>query len=132
MVVSEPARPEPHALVLSWLDKQMTADLAISVLTLGEIGRGVARLDGGKRKTKLEKWLTAELPAQFESRVLQIDERVAVVWGELTAEADRAGRPLPVVDGLILATAKVHDLTIVTRNEDDFHARGVPMLNPYR
>ena len=132
MVVSEPAKPKRNAAVISWLDEQIATDLAISVLTLGEIARGVARMDDGNRKRRLRKWLTTELPAQFESRVLPVDREVAQTWGELTAEADRAGRPLPVTDGLLLATAKVHGLTLVTRNVDDLQDRGVGVLNPYR
>ena len=131
MVVSEPARPQPNASVLAWLDSQVSSEIAISVLTLGEIARGVAKLDDGKRKTRLEKWLATELPSHFEKRVLNIDAQVARAWGELMAHADKIGRPLPVIDGLLLSTAVVHGLTIVTRNENDFRERGVPLINPY-
>ena len=88
-------------------------------------------MTGGKRKRRLEQWLSAELPTQFEDRVLPIDPAVALAWGELTAEGDRAGRPLPVVEGLLLATARVHNLTLVTRNLDHLQDRGVGLLNPY-
>lgn len=132
MVVSEPARPTPNGGVIEWLEEQAALELSISVLTLGEIARGVARMNDGKRKRELQSWLSANLRAQFEDRVLAIDREVALAWGELTAEGDRTGRPLPVTDGLLLATAKVHDLTIVTRNVGDFDRRGVTVLNPYR
>jgi len=131
MVVSEPAKPTPSASVIEWLAFQVAPDLAISVLTVGEIARGVGRLPPGKRKSALQKWLETSLPAQFDDRVLPINVDVGRTWGELTAEADASGRPLPVVDGLLLATAKVYSLTLVTRNVEDFRDRGVQLLNPY-
>ena len=89
-------------------------------------------MPNGKRKRALQDWLDSDLPAQFEGRVLAIDRAVALAWGALTAQADDLGRPLPVIDGLLLATAKVHRLTLVTRNVSDVDDRGVPVLNPYR
>jgi predicted nucleic acid-binding protein len=131
MLLSEPAKPVPNGGAVAWLEEQSPLDLAISVITIGEIARGVARLEEGKRKRELQNWLLRKLPEQFADRVLDIDADVARVWGQLTAEADNSGRPLPVVDGLILATAKVNALTLVTRNMDDFNNRGLAVLNPY-
>lgn len=131
MVVSEPARPAPHPGVVAWLAAQADPDLALSVITVGELARGVARMTGGKRKEALAAWLSTELPAQFEGRIVPIDTSVALAWGALTAEGDRQGRPLHAVDGLILATAKAHGLTLVTRNVGDFERRGVMVENPY-
>lgn len=131
MVVSEPAKPRPDEAVRTWLAETPGPDLAISVLTIGEIARGVARMDTGRRRNALEEWLATSLPAHFGGRMLAVDREVAAAWGKLTAEGDRVGRPLHVVDGLLLATAKVHGLTIVTRNVADFDGRGVPVLNPY-
>ena len=132
MVVSEPAKPKPNSGVIAWLDEQVGPDLAISVLTIGELARGVARMAEGRRKRALRKWLADALAAQFAGRLIPIDGEVAYVWGELSADGDRGGRPLPVTDGLLLATAKVHELTLVTRNTADFDGRGIPILNPYR
>jgi len=131
MVVSEPAKPKPDPGVLAWLETQDPWDLAVSVLTLGEIQRGVERMATGRRKTELADWLTTALPGHFAERVLLVDSAVALAWGTLTASSERLGRPLHVVDGLLLATARVHDLTLVTRNTGDFVERGVPVLNPY-
>ena len=131
MVVSEPARPSPDASVISWLNAQVPLDLAVSVLTFGEIARGVERMTDGRRKEDLKKWLDSVLRAHFGDRVLPVDEEVALAWGVLTAGSERRGRTLPVVDGLLLATAKVHGLTVVTRNEHDFDGHGVPVYNPY-
>jgi len=131
MVVSEAAKPVPNAGVIRWLKDQAAPDLAISVLTIGEIARGVTRMSHGRRRQALQEWLSAELPAQFDGRVLEVDIGVALAWGELTSRGDAIGRPLPVTDGLLLATATVNGLTLVTRNVGDVADRGVPVLNPY-
>jgi predicted nucleic acid-binding protein len=132
MILSEPAKPAPNPGVITWLESQPRLDLAISVLTLGEIARGVGRMQDSKRKRELQDWLTSVLPAQFEGRVLSVDGGVAFAWGELTVQGDNMGRPLPVPDGLLLATARVHGLTLVTRNMRDADGRGVPVFNPYQ
>ncbi|MGH7554907.1 MAG: type II toxin-antitoxin system VapC family toxin, partial [Longimicrobiales bacterium] len=131
MVLSEAARPTPAASVVEWLRAQVSLDVAVSVLTFGEIERGVARMVQGRRKTELERWLGSELRDYFGERVLPVDLEVARAWGVLTASSERRGHRLPVVDGLLLATARVHGLTIVTRNVDDFAGHDVPVHNPY-
>lgn len=132
MVVSEPAKPKPNAGLIQWLEQQNIADLALSVITLGEIQRGVARMADGRRRSDLARWLKSDLPSQFFDRVLPVDAEVALAWGILSAEADRIGRPLPVIDGLLLATAQAHSLTLVTRNTGDCDGRGIPVLNPFK
>lgn len=130
-VLSEAARPQPNGGVVEWLERRASLDLALSVLTLGEIRKGVALLAAGKRKRRLEDWLAVDLVRQFSGRVLSVDEAVALAWGGLAAEGRASGRELPVIDGLLLATAAVHGLTLVTRNERDCAGRGVPVLNPW-
>ncbi len=133
MVLSDAAKPASmaNAGAIGWLASQSVLDLAISVLTLGEIRKGTELLAEGRRKERLRAWLRADLPAQFEGRVLAITPEVALAWGRLDAAAHRSGRPLHVVDGLLLATAEVHGLTVVTRNVDHFGNRGIPVENPY-
>jgi predicted nucleic acid-binding protein len=131
MVLSEPARPAPNPEVIAWLRAQSPLDLSISVLTLGELEKGVALLPRSRRRTALETWLRTDLPRQFTGRVLPIDEAIAYEWGRLTAAGQRSCHPLPVIDGLLLATAAVHQLTLVTRNERDCKRRGVPIYNPW-
>jgi predicted nucleic acid-binding protein len=131
-VLAEAAKAEPDAPVVAWLRAQSALDLAISVLTLGEIRKGVALLPPGPRRTALEHWLAVDLPRQFTGRVLPVDEAAARAWGDLAAGGRRLGRELPVIDGLLLATAAVHGLTLVTRDEADCADRGVPVLNPWR
>jgi predicted nucleic acid-binding protein len=131
MVLAEPARPAPDAGVVAWLRAQPPLALAISVLTLGEIAKGVASLATGRRRDALEAWLEIELPRQFAGRVLPVDAAVALAWGRLAAEGQCGGRPLPVIDGLLLGTAATHGLPLVTRNERDCRDRGVPVHNPW-
>jgi predicted nucleic acid-binding protein len=130
-VLSEPAKPRPDPHVVSWLEEQSPLDLAISVLTLGEIEKGVRLLPDGKKRDRLVDWLAVELPRQFLGRVLDVDDRAALAWGRLTAEARRAHRELPVIDGLLLATADAHGLIFVTRNDRDCEDRGIPIYNPW-
>jgi len=131
-VLSEGARPVPDQRVATWLQAQPPLDLAISVLTLGEVERGIDLLPVGRRRAALEAWISKDLPIQFQGRVLVVDEAVAREWGRLSVRSRTSGRHLPVVDGLLLATASVHGLTLVTRNESDCAARGVDVLNPWR
>ena len=130
-VLSEPARPDPDEGVIQWFRSLSPLDACISVLTLGEIGKGVSLMPPGTRKDTLRNWLTRDLPLRFRGRTLPVDAEVSLLWGELSAEGRRMGRPLPVVDGLLLATAKAHDLTFVTRNLRDCGDRGVPVLDPW-
>jgi predicted nucleic acid-binding protein len=130
-VLSEPAKPRPDPHVTSWLEKQSPFDLAISVLTLGEIAKGIQLLPEGPKRNRLDDWLATDLPRQFLGRVLPVDDRVAFTWGRLAAAARHARRELPVIDGLLLATAEVHGLIFVTRNTKDCENRGVPLYNPW-
>jgi predicted nucleic acid-binding protein len=129
--VSEPSRPAPDARAVAWIAAQSALDFALSTLTLGEIEKGMALMAAGRRRAALEAWLEIDLPMQFAERLLPVDEAVARSWGRLTAAGRRQGRQLPVIDGLLLATAQVHGLALVTRNEADFTGYGVAILNPY-
>lgn len=130
-VLSEAARPEPDPGLAGWLEGQSALDLSISVLTLGEIRKGILLLPEGPKREQLHEWLRTELTRQFTDRVLPVDEAVSLAWGRLTAEGRRSGRRVPVIDGLLLATAAVHGIALVTRNERDCAGRGVPVLNPW-
>jgi hypothetical protein len=131
-VLSEPAKRVPDRKVVAWLDAQSPLDLTVSVLTLGELTKGAELLAEGDRRSELLAWIKADLPRTFVGRILPIDVEVASEWGRLSADGRKRGRELPVVDGLLLATASVHHLTLVTRNEADCSDRGVPILNPWR
>lgn len=130
-VLSEAVRPHPAPEVMDWLGSLRPLDAFISVLTLGEIGKGVALMVPGPRRLDLEGWLSRDLPHRIQGRVLDVDADVARAWGILAADGRRMGRPLPVVDGLLLATAKVHGLTFVSRDICAVADRGVPVLTPW-
>jgi predicted nucleic acid-binding protein len=129
--ISELIRLRPDRHVMDWMDATNEASLYLSVLTLGEIRKGLARLAQGRLRTKFETWLEVDLKARFHGRILPVDAGVADRWGLLTAEAKRKGKPLPVIDGLLAATAMHHNLTVVSRNVSDFASARVAVVNPW-
>jgi toxin FitB len=127
-VVSELRRKAPDANVSEWLRQRPATSLYLSVLTLGEIRKGVDQLVDPVRRLALQDWLQTELPAWFAGRILNVDAKVAACWGGLLA---RAGRPVPAIDSLLAATAQAHGLTLVTRNVRDVADLGVATINPW-
>jgi toxin FitB len=130
--ISEVVRVSPDPRVLSWLGAAEESLLYLSVLTLGEIRKGVAALTQSKRRTLLESWLEVELRLRFAGRILSIDAAVADRWGVLAAEVKAQGAALSTIDSLLAATALHHNLTIVSRNIRDFACTQVSVLNPWR
>jgi predicted nucleic acid-binding protein len=126
-VLAEIRKKAPDPAVSAWYADVDDEDLFLSVLVMGEIRQGVTRLrrKDPRQAAVIEAWLN-RLQHEFVDRVLPVSQDVALEWGRLSA-----GDPLPVVDGLIAATALVHGLTVVTRNVDDFEPTGVPVLNPF-
>ena len=131
-LISELLRPKPHPGVLQWLGNTQEDLLYISVLTLGEIRRGISSLPDNRRRSKLEAWLNRDLVLRFSNRILSIDLAVAERWGRIAGGAPARHSPLPVIDGLLAATALHHDLTVVTRNTAHFATWDVPFFDPWR
>lgn len=131
VVVSELVRKNPSASVLKWVNDQDENSLYLSVLTIGELEKGIARLPATARRNRLLSWVRRDLTERFDGRLLTIDTRTATRWGVITGESERRGTPLPVIDCLIAATALVHDLTVATRNIDDFMRCGAKCINPW-
>ncbi|MGH9523609.1 MAG: type II toxin-antitoxin system VapC family toxin [Terriglobales bacterium] len=129
-VVSEWVKPQPNPAVIAWLDEVDEDRVFVSVVTITELRYGISRLAPGRKRTQLEDWLDQDLVARFEGRVLSIDAVVANACGELLARREGAGRPLEAMDAYLAATALVHRLTLVTRNEADFED-SVRWLNPW-
>ena len=128
-VVSETIRRQQNKLVIGWLEQIPAEALFVSVLTLGELRKGIERLADKKRREKLRLWLEHELPAWFEGRVLPVDLAVAERWGRLLAEV---GRSVPTIDSLLAATALHYELRLVTRNARDFDYPGLEVINPWQ
>ncbi|MGA9542961.1 MAG: type II toxin-antitoxin system VapC family toxin [Candidatus Sulfotelmatobacter sp.] len=129
--ISEPTRDRPEPRVLSWLDAVDESQLYLSVLTLGEIRKGASALPESRRRSHLEVWLERQVKVRFSGRILPISDDIAERWGWLAAEAKIRGRSLPVIDGLLAATALHHNLVLVSRNITDFLVTRVPILNPW-
>lgn len=129
-VVSEIRRPQGAQEVKSAVAALDDQDTFLSVVTLGELAGGVARLAHGRRRTGLFAWLEG-LETHFADRILPIDPRTARLWGELDALARSVGRPAGVPDGLIAATARAHGLHVMTRNVQDFEPLGALTVNPW-
>jgi len=130
-IISELVKPRPEPSVTAWIEGTDESLLYLSVLTLGEIRRGIAALPQSRRRAALEAWLDKDLRARFESRILIIDHEVADRWGLLTAAARSNGIVLPVIDGLLAATALEHNLTLVTRDTGQIPSMGVAVFNPW-
>lgn len=131
-VLSELVRPQPDAGVVDWVELQDEESLCISVLTLGELHKGVAKLPDSRKRRRLARWLETDLRKRFEGRILPVGEEVAAIWGGIQGRAEARGETLPVVDSLLAATALTHDLSIVTRNTSDIERSGAQVLNPWR
>ena len=129
--VSELVSVKPNQRVLDWMDTADENRLFLSAMTLGEIRQGVAALPQSKKRARLETWLEVDLQTRFAGRILAIDGAVADRWGWIMAQAQVKGMTLPVVDGLIAATALHHNLTAVTRNVSDFAVFGLSVINPW-
>lgn len=130
-VVSEWTKPAPDAGVLSFLGAVDEDRVFLSVATLAEIRRGVDLLRDGRKRRRLEGWLTHDLRERFEGRLLPVDEATADVWGRMGARAARSGVHPSEVDALVAATASLHECVLVTRNTKDFEPFGIDLFNPW-
>jgi toxin FitB len=130
-LISELVAKRPNQQVVDWLDNQTPEIFYLSVVTMGEIAKGIHKLGGSQRKDSLQIWLTQILPTRFSGRILGIEVETMLVWGELVGRLEKQGRSLPVIDSLIAAIALQNSLSLVTRNENDFAGTGVEILNPW-
>jgi predicted nucleic acid-binding protein len=130
-LVSELIKRTPDANVMAWLGAQDEDALFLSVITLGEIQKGISRLPPGARRDQLHSWLTHDLVRRFRTRILPVTDDVALTWGARQGEAERSGHTLPVVDCLIAATALVNKCSVVTRNVEHMRRCGASVVNPW-
>lgn len=129
-IISEPKQKRPSKRVLEWLDAQDESKLFLSVLTVGEIKKGITRLESSKKKATLEKWLE-QLRMRFSRRILPLSEKTFLVWGKMSGEFERKGTVRPAFDSLLEATALEHEMILVTRNVKNFQDSQVTILNPW-
>ena len=130
-VISELSKPRIDSQVAEWVKSQHETDFCLSVLTIGEIQKGITKLTDSKKKTVLQEWLDHEFKTRFENRILEISEMVAQKWGEIQGESERTGKKMPVIDSFIAVTGLVYNMTVVTRNIDDMVQSGVTLFNPW-
>jgi toxin FitB len=131
-VPSELVRSQPEPSVERWIAAQNLDSLFISAVSFGELRKGITLLSPGKRRIELESWIEGDLSILFSGRILSVTRSISERWGMLDAGRQLAGRPLNTADGMIAATALEHDLTVVTRNVNDFDQLGVTILNPWK
>ncbi|MDZ7773555.1 MAG: type II toxin-antitoxin system VapC family toxin [Balneolaceae bacterium] len=130
--ISELIKPRPDAGVRDWFAAQDEFDLYLSVITFGELRFGIDRLPESARKEELRRWVAGNLEKRFQNRILPISKLTAEHWGSLRASLEKRGRPHPVLDLYIAATAMANDLCVVTRNVEDLKLTGVPVVNPWK
>jgi len=130
-VISELIKPRPDPKVRNWIDATDESLLFLSVLTVGEIRKGIVKLGDRGRRVALEMWLDGVLLLRFAGRILPIDQAVADRWGRLAGVAMSRKAPLPVIDALLAATALHYEMTLVTRNTKDLRLTHVALFNPW-
>jgi predicted nucleic acid-binding protein len=131
-VISEIIRQKPSGKVIKWIKKEDESNLFISVLTLGELHKGIEKLPASKRKEELHNWVENDLSERFCNKIIDIDIQVAMMWGKIQGMTECIGRPMPAIDSLIAATGITYHLTVVTRNTSDMKESGVALLNPWK
>jgi predicted nucleic acid-binding protein len=131
-VISELVKTKPNLRVAEWIRSQDEESLFLSVITIGEIQKGISKLpDGRKKKQQLQTWLNNELQERFKDRIFEITIGTARVWGQVLGACEKKGVTLPAIDSLIASQGIFHKMTIVTRNISDMKPSGVPLFNPW-
>lgn len=131
-VISELVAKKPNPGVVDFVDGLDADDVYLSVITIGEIIKGIEKLPDSPRKAELRAWLQDDLLARFHGRIIPLGTDIIVEWGVLTARLEAQGKPMPAIDSLIAATALEEKMSLVTRNVGDFDAAGVEILNPWK
>lgn len=130
-VISELIKPGKNNKIVEWMQSKEENSLFISVLTIGEIHKGISKLPDSRRKESLRTWVDNDLKKRFAGRILEISEKIATIWGEIQAKSEKDGKKMPVIDSLIAAAAIKNNLTVVTRNVKDIENSGCRSINPW-
>lgn len=131
-VISELIARQPTQKILDWLDSLDPSTIYLSVITLGEIRKGIEKLQPSKRKDAIQTWLETDLLLRFQGKILDINVDIMLIWGELIGRLENEGKPIAALDALIAATALQGGFRLVTRNDSDFQHTGATILNPWR
>ena len=131
-MISELVKTKPNLRVAEWIRSQDEESLFLSVITIGEIQKGISKLpDGRKKKQQLENWLNNELQERFKDRILEVTIGTARVWGQVLGACEKKRVNLPAIDSLIASQGIFHKMTVVTRNISDMEPSGVQLFNPW-
>ncbi len=130
-VISELVSKRPNSSVVEFVDSLDSEDVFLSVITIGEIVKGIEKLPKSRRKTDLHNWLKEDLLVRFEGNILALDTDILIEWGALTARLETTGKTMPAIDSLIAATALSKKMTLVTRNVSDFEETNAEIVNPW-
>lgn len=131
-ILSELVKPQPNAGVVQWILEHPEQLCFISVVTLSELQFGIERLPASIRKEQIKAWLNHDLKARFAGRIINIEDTIAIQCGTFRAIRQHQGVPLAIADGLIAASAFIHELAVVTRNTKDFEQLGIQLINPFQ
>ena len=130
-IISELVKPTPNRKVVDWINELPSEALFLCAITIGEVRKELTKLPDSKKKERLTLWLNTLL-TEYNERIFFIDLMVCENWGVLQGNAEKAGTPMSTIDGLIAATAYTHNLTLSTRNENDFTPSNIPIINPWK
>ena len=130
-VISELVAARPNLNVIEWIQATDSDRIFLSVISIGEIKKGIEKLPNSDRKVILDHWLQEDLLAQFTDQLLSIDVQTMLIWGKLVSQLEKLGRPISAIDALLAATAQQWGFTLVTRNTVHFQDTGINLLNPW-
>ena len=131
-MISELISKHPNMKIVKWLDQIDPNRIYLSVITIGEIRKGIEKLPPSKRKRTLKEWLETDLLLRFQGKILDITTDVMLIWGELAGRLEKDGKPITAIDSLIAAIVLQGDFCLVTRNDRDFQHTGVKVINPWK
>jgi tRNA(fMet)-specific endonuclease VapC len=131
-VISELISKQPNHAVLDWIDQLEPQAVYLSVITIGEIRKGIEKLPPSPRQVAVTQWIETNLLHRFNGKIADVTTAVMLNWGELVGQLELAGTPMPAIDSLIAAIVRAGNFTLVTRNDEDFQHTGIPVLNPWK
>ncbi len=131
-VISELIKSNPNANVVNWVRENDEEGMYLSVLTFGEIAKGIEKASDSTKKQMLQSWVENDLKERFKHKIIGLDMAIVTTWGQVQGKAELAGRPMPAIDGLIAATGITHNCIVVTRNIRDMEQSGVELIDPWQ